>query len=130
MSSIVAKTDAAGGATLHPQVLAFSSSLALDRALLKEDLIGSLAHIAMLARQKVVPDADARAIHQGLVGLWDDAALGTLVLPDEEDVHMAVEVELNRTIGKPAALLHSARSRKKAAPYEASQYEREIGWAR
>ncbi len=111
MSSIVAKTDAAGGATLHPQVLAFSSSLALDRALLKEDLIGSLAHIAMLARQKLVPDADARAIHQGLVGLWDDALKGTLVLPDEEDVHMAVEAELQRRIGAASQVLHTARSR-------------------
>lgn len=111
MSSVVAKTDAAGGATLHPQVLAFSSSLKLDRALLKEDLIGSLAHIAMLARQKLVPDADARAIHKGLVSLWEDAAKGTLVLPDEEDVHMAVEVELHRRIGNSSQVLHTARSR-------------------
>ncbi len=111
MSSVVAKTDAAGGATLHPQVLAFSSSLKLDRALLKEDLIGSLAHIAMLARQKLVPEADARAIHLGLVSLWDDAAKGVLKLPDEEDVHMAVEAELHARIGAPSQVLHTARSR-------------------
>jgi argininosuccinate lyase len=111
MSSVVAKTEASGGVSLDPQVLRFSTSLQLDRRLLKEDLLGSLAHIAMLARQKLVPDADARAIRQGLIKIWEDAAAGTLQLPDEEDVHMAVEVELHRRIGAPARVLHTARSR-------------------
>jgi len=107
----LAKTDAAGGRGLLPAVLAFSSSLSLDRQLLREDLVGSLAHVTMLGRQKVIPAADAQAIRDGLISLWQRAERGELELPDEEDVHMAVEVELNRTIGKPAALLHSARSR-------------------
>ncbi len=107
----LAKTEAAGGPGLLPEVLAFSSSLALDRQLLREDLVGSLAHVTMLGRTGVIPQADAQAIRQGLVALWRRAEEGTLELPDEEDVHMAVEVELNRTVGAPAALLHSARSR-------------------
>jgi argininosuccinate lyase len=107
----LAKTDASGGSGLLPEVLAFSSSLSLDRQLLKEDLLGSMAHVTMLGRTGVIPAADARVIRDGLVALWRRDDAGTLVLPDEEDVHMAVEVELNRTIGSPAALLHSARSR-------------------
>ncbi len=107
----LAKTDAAGSRGLLPQVLAFSSSLSLDRQLLREDLVGSLAHVTMLGRQKVIPQADAAAIRHGLIELWERDERGELALPDEEDVHMAVEAELNRTIGKPAALLHSARSR-------------------
>jgi argininosuccinate lyase len=107
----LAKTDASGGSGLLPEVLAFSSSLSLDRQLLKEDLLGSMAHVTMLGRTGVIPAADARVIRDGLVALWRRDEAGTLVLPDEEDVHMAVEVELNRTIGAPAALLHSARSR-------------------
>ena len=107
----LAKTDAAGSRGLLPEVLAFSSSLSLDRQLLREDLVGSLAHVTMLGRQKVIPAADAKAIRDGLIALWQRADANTLELPDEEDVHMAVEAELNRTIGKPAALLHSARSR-------------------
>ncbi len=107
----LAKTDAAGSRGLLPEVLAFSSSLSLDRQLLREDVVGSLAHVTMLGRQHVIPSADARAIRDGLVALWQRHERGELELPDEEDVHMAIEVELNRTIGKPAALLHSARSR-------------------
>ncbi len=36
---MIAKTDAAGGPGLLPEVLAFSSSLEQDRALLREDLV-------------------------------------------------------------------------------------------
>lgn len=107
----LAKTDASGGSGLLPEVLAFSTSLGLDRQLLKEDLLGSMAHVTMLGRTGVIPAKEARVIRDGLVDLWRRDDAGALVLPDEEDVHMAVEVELNRTIGAPAALLHSARSR-------------------
>ncbi len=107
----LAKTDAAGGSGLLPEVLRFSTSLHLDEQLLFEDLLGSMAHVTMLGRKQVIPAADAKVIRDGLKALWTRAKAGQLQLPDEEDVHMAVEVELGRTIGAPAALLHSARSR-------------------
>jgi argininosuccinate lyase len=107
----LAKTEATGGQGLLPQVLAFSSSLSLDKLLLREDLVGSMAHVTMLGRRGVIPAEQARVIRDGLVAIWRRSLDGTLQLPNEEDVHMAVEVELNRTIGAPAALLHSARSR-------------------
>jgi argininosuccinate lyase len=107
----LAKTDASGGTGLLPEVLAFSSSLALDKQLLFEDLLGSMAHVTMLGRTGVIPKMEAQKIRNGLEALWVRAENNTLELPDEEDVHMAVEVELNKTIGAPAALLHSARSR-------------------
>lgn len=107
----LAKTDAAGGPGLLREVLDFSSSLALDRRLLLEDLVGSMAHVVMLGRQGIIPRGDAAIVRDGLDSIWRRAEVGTLALPSEEDVHMAVEVELNRTVGPPAALLHSARSR-------------------
>ena len=100
---------AAGSGGLHPEVLAFSSSLSLDRALWREDLLGSLAHLSMLAKVGLMPAADAKALHQGLVALWSEDPKR---LPeDEEDVHMAVEAELSRRVGEPAGRLHTARSR-------------------
>ncbi|HEX8539487.1 MAG TPA: argininosuccinate lyase [Cystobacter sp.] len=107
----IAKTAASGGTGLHPEVLAFSSSLALDRALLREDLVGSLAHLTMLSRTRLIPSEDARAIREQLVAIWKASQAGTLALPDEEDVHMAVEVEITRVLGERAGLLHTARSR-------------------
>jgi len=108
---LIAKTDAAGGPGLLPEVLAFSSSLEQDRALLREDLVGSLAHLAMLSTRGIVPAEAARAIHDGLVGLWRDAESGAFFPAGEEDVHMAVEAELTRRLGDVAGFLHTARSR-------------------
>ena len=108
---MIAKTDAAGGPALLPEVLAFSSSLEQDRALLREDLVGSMAHLAMLSRQSIVPAEAARAIQDGLVGLWRDAESGAFTPGGEEDVHMAVEAELTRRLGDVAGFLHTGRSR-------------------
>src|SRR5687767_6893291 len=107
----IARTSAtaAGSGGLHPDVLAFSSSLSLDRALWREDLVGSLAHLSMLKKVGLMPEADARALREGLVALWSE---DPEKLPeDEEDVHMAVEAELSRRVGEPAGRLHTARSR-------------------
>ena len=105
---IVAKTEAAGDRGLLPEVLAFTSSLPLDRQLLREDLAGSLAHLTMLARCGIVPRQAAVAIRGELVKLWD---LDPLQLPPEEDVHMAVEARLTTVLGETAGMLHTARSR-------------------
>jgi argininosuccinate lyase len=107
----IAKTEA-GGAGLLPEVLAFTSSLSLDRQLLREDLLGSLAHLAMLSRRRVIPAREAALIRKGLVGLWPGKDGAALDLPDEEDVHMAVEARLTAQLGREVAgLLHTARSR-------------------
>ena len=113
---VLAKTDAAGEGSLLPEVLAFSSSLVLDRQLLREDLVGSLAHLTMLSRCSVVPKQPAARLRAGLLDLWraqEAAALSGLrfELPEEEDVHMAVEVLLTQKLGETAGLLHTARSR-------------------
>jgi argininosuccinate lyase len=108
---VLAKTDAAGERGLLPEVLAFSSSLALDRQLLREDLVGSLAHLTMLSRCGIVPREAAARIRAELLTIWRAQEAGTAVLADEEDVHMAVEVELTRALGETAGLLHTARSR-------------------
>ena len=108
---VLAKTDAAGARGLLPEVLAFSSSLALDRQLLREDLVGSLAHLTMLSRREIIPRDLAQNLTAQLVELWTRDAAGTLQLPDEEDVHMAVESSLTSALGAQAGLLHTARSR-------------------
>jgi argininosuccinate lyase len=108
----IARTRATGAEGMLPELLEWSSSLADDRALLKEDLVGSAAHVTMLARTGIVSVADARALRDALRVLYDEACAGSLELADgEEDVHMAVEGELGRRLGAVAARLHTARSR-------------------
>ena len=94
------------------ELLLWSSSFTHDRALVREDLVGSAAHVTMLARTKILGVEDARTLRDALRALYDEAEAGTVRLPeDEEDVHMAVEAELTRRVGGVAARLHTARSR-------------------
>jgi argininosuccinate lyase len=107
----IARTGATGGAML-PALVAWSSSLAHDRQMVREDLVGSAAHVTMLARTKLVDVADATAIRAELFALFEAHAAGSLVIDErEEDVHMAVESELTRRLGAVAGRLHTARSR-------------------
>jgi len=91
----IARTRATGAEGMLPELLAWSSSFEHDRSLVREDLVGSAAHVTMLARTRIIPLEDARALRDALRGLYREAQAGTLALPaDEEDVHMAVEAEL------------------------------------
>lgn len=111
MSSI-ARTNATGTVGMLPELLAWSSSFREDLAMAREDLLGSAAHVTMLARCGLASSADAAALRNELLSLFDGANAGTLVLPDdEEDVHMAVEAELGRRLGPVSGRLHTARSR-------------------
>jgi argininosuccinate lyase len=105
--TVVGSGAASGGAQLLPEVLAFSTSLPLDRQLLREDVIGSLAHLIMLSRTGIVPKDAAAKIRTELLRVLD----GIPELPHEEDVHMAVETLLSRALGETSGMLHTARSR-------------------
>ena len=110
--TVIAKTAAGGGPSLDAEVLAFTSSLGPDRLLVREDLLGSLAHLAMLAEKRIIPLASAKLLHQALLQLWHDAEVEAWrPSGDEEDVHMAVEAELTHRLGAEAGHLHTARSR-------------------
>ena len=105
--TVVGSGAASGGAQLLPEVLAFSSSLPLDRQLLREDVIGSMAHLIMLSRTGIVPREAASALRAELGRILDARP----ELPEEEDVHMAVETLLARAAGETAGMLHTGRSR-------------------
>lgn len=104
---MLAKTDAAGGPTLDPKILAFTTSITLDIALIREDVLGSLAHLAMLADVGIVSRDHAKQLSGALFAIAD----GLDVPGDEEDVHMAIEAKLAEMVGAPSKLLHAARSR-------------------
>lgn len=92
--------------------LAFSSSLAEDRLLVREDVVGSLAHAAGLRAAGILTDAEHDALAQGLREVLREAERGAFVLREElEDVHMNVETRLGQLVGPVAGKLHTARSR-------------------
>lgn len=91
---------------------AFNSSIAVDGRMFKQDITGSMAHAAMLAKCGILTQADADAIIDGLAGILADLESGALQLdPQAEDIHMFVEAELTKRIGDVGKKLHTARSR-------------------
>jgi argininosuccinate lyase len=126
----IARTDATGTGGMLPELLAWSSSFDQDRALAREDLIGSAAHVTMLARSGIVSVQDAKTIRDALRALYQEASQGTLELPaGEEDIHMAVEAELGRRVGPVGARLHAARSRNDQVALDLRLHVRDQGAA-
>lgn len=108
----IARTDATGRVQMIPELLAWSSSMSHDRAFVREDILGSAAHVTMLRKVGLLEVDDARKLRGALLGMYDAAASGTLALSDgEEDVHMAIEARLTRDLGDVGKRLHTARSR-------------------
>ena len=89
-----------------------NASIPFDKRLWKQDIAGSKAHVAMLAKQGIVSVADAAAITQGLDTVAAEyEANGVPVNLDLEDIHMVTESRLAELIGPAAGRLHTARSR-------------------
>ena len=90
----------------------FNSSIPFDCRMYRQDITGSMAHAAMLARQGIITDADADALIAGLEGILTDIESGALPIDMTcEDIHMFVEQELTQRIGDVGKKLHTARSR-------------------
>jgi argininosuccinate lyase len=91
---------------------AINVSIDFDKRLGPQDIRGSLAHIAMLAKQGVVSAADAATITEGLTRIASEIERGEFVFSRAlEDIHMNAESRLAELIGPAAGRLHTARSR-------------------
>ncbi len=91
---------------------AINVSIGFDRRLAAQDILGSKAHAAMLARQGILSEADAARIQLGLDRISGEIEAGTFEFREEfEDIHMNVEARLTELIGPAAGRLHTARSR-------------------
>ena len=90
----------------------FNSSIQFDGRMYKEDIMGSLAHAAMLAKQGIISQEDGAAIAAGLQEVLADIESGKAELTeDNEDIHMNVETLLTAKIGASGKRLHTGRSR-------------------
>ena len=89
-----------------------NASIPFDKALWREDLAGSRAHVAMLAKQGIVSPEDAATIDSGLQQIAGEYERGGVPEDwDLEDIHMTVEARLTEVVGAVAGRLHTARSR-------------------
>ncbi len=90
----------------------FNASLPFDQKLYKQDIAGSKAHAAMLAKQGIISAEDCDAIVSGLSKVQEEIESGAFVFSiKDEDIHMAVEKRLTEIVGDAGKRLHTARSR-------------------
>jgi len=91
---------------------AINASIRFDRRLYAQDIAGSKAHAAMLAKRGIIGKQDNAAIQRGLDTILHEIESGTFRFKTAlEDIHMNVEARLADLIGAPAGRLHTARSR-------------------
>ena len=89
-----------------------NASIDFDRKLFAQDIAGSKAHAAMLAKQGIITKADAAAITKGLDEIKAEIETGKFKFSHAlEDIHLNIESRLKELIGDAAGRLHTARSR-------------------
>ena len=100
---------AAGPSAIMQEI---NASIGFDRKLWRQDIRGSLAHAAMLARIGLLTAEDEAAIRQGLQAIASEIEAGSFVFDHAlEDIHMNIEARLTDRIGEAGKRLHTARSR-------------------
>ncbi|MBQ9591654.1 MAG: argininosuccinate lyase [Paludibacteraceae bacterium] len=84
----------------------------MDLYLAKADIIGSMAHVTMLASVGLIEKDELSPLLRELRILFDLASSGQFVIePEVEDVHSQVEIMLTRRLGDLGKKIHSGRSR-------------------
>ena len=88
------------------------SSIDVDKRLYKEDIIGSIAHVEMLFKQKIITFKIKNKIVYGLNKIKKEITNKKFEFNKKyEDIHINIEKRLFEIIGEDAGFIHTARSR-------------------
>ena len=87
-------------------------SLDIDKRLFKQDIMGSIAHVEMLFKQKIISFKIKNKIIYGLGKIEKEISKNKFEYNLKyEDIHMNIEKRLFEIIGEEAGYIHTARSR-------------------
>ena len=88
------------------------NSINIDKKLFKEDIKGSIVHVDMLCKQKIISFKVKNKIVYGLTKIEKEIERNKFEYNKKyEDIHMNIEKRLFQIIGEDAGYLHTARSR-------------------
>ena len=88
------------------------SSIDVDKRLYKEDINGSIAHVEMLFKQKIISFRAKNKIIYGLNKIEKEISNKKFEFSKKyEDIHINIEKRLFEIIGEEAGYVHTARSR-------------------
>ena len=90
----------------------FGGSIDIDKRLYKEDIAGSIVHVEMLFKQKIISFKIKNKIIYGLQKIEKEISKNNFDFNKKyEDIHMNIEKKLFDIIGEEAGYIHTARSR-------------------
>ena len=88
------------------------NSIDIDKRLYKEDISGSIAHVEMLFKQKIISFKIKNKIIYGLNKIEKEISKKKFEFNKKyEDIHINIEKRLFQIIGEEAGYIHTARSR-------------------
>ena len=88
------------------------NSINIDKRLYKEDIQGSIAHVEMLFKQKIISFKIKNKIIYGLNKIEKEISNKKFEFNKKyEDIHINIEKRLFQIIGEEAGYIHTARSR-------------------
>ena len=111
----------------HRLAKTFTASLSFDQRLYKYDIQGSIVHCKALELADVLPHREASAIIRGLGDVRAEIEAGRFpFVPEDEDIHMAIERRLTELIGPVGGKLHTGRSRNDQVALDIRMYLRDV----
>lgn len=95
-----------------PVMEKFNNSIHYDKAMWKEDLLGSEKYATAMRMTGILTEEEEKIIHGGLAQVAEEWKQGTFQLQaSDEDIHTANERRLTEIIGAVGGKLHTGRSR-------------------
>ena len=90
----------------------FNASIDVDKRLYDSDIQGSIAHLKMMAKQKIISQGEADILIKGLGKVKEKIENNEISFSVAlEDIHMHIEDALTKVSGDVARKLHTGRSR-------------------
>ena len=90
----------------------FTNSIFFDYRLAEYDVLGSIAHVKMLGKQKIIAKSDAVKICKALWQVLASVKSGKFVADTScEDIHTDIEKRVIKIAGEAGKKMHTARSR-------------------
>lgn len=97
-----------------------------DLLLARYDVLGSLAHTAMLKSVGLLSEAAYDAVRAGLEAILAEIEQGSFAIDDAvEDIHSQIELLLTERIGEDGKKIHSGRSRNDQVAVDIKLYLRD-----
>ena len=104
----------------------FISTFNADKRFYKHDVMGSIAHVTMLAEEKLIDERDAKIIQKTLTQIFYDITSGKLTLENANNVYEFIDNELDNRLGNVAQNAAIGRTLVDRAALDARMYALEL----